>query len=125
MEKGLRKEIRVVFKFTNEKDEMLYDKLKECTQPAKILKEIAFNYFFKENKSDDTYNKELLNVLNKLSNKKDYGSDIITAINKLSDKMDNLKVVQADIENNDNNEEIKEVSFTAEVSVDDLDDLDF
>lgn len=129
----IRKEIRVVFKFANKNDVMLYEKLKEVSQPGKLLKELAFNYFFAEDEVvDNNYNKELLEVLNKLYNKKDYGNEIISALNTLSNKIDNLKVIQANpgIEEAAANEEtienvINEISLDAEVEIDDLDDIDF
>lgn len=111
----VRKEIRVVFKFTNDKDVMLYEKLKETSQPGKLLKELAYNHFFSNevDKESSNYNKELLDVLN-----------------KLSDKIDNLQVVQNVIVDGAAKEveDVKpsdEVVFMAEVNPADLDDLDF
>lgn len=116
MAKEVRKEIRVVFKFSNKNDVMLYEKLKELNQPSKLLKELAFDHFFKEenNKVDNSYNEKLLNVLE-----------------KLSDKIDNLGVVQVNPETEkvkDNeviNNDIQEISLDAEINTDDLNDLDF
>lgn len=117
------KEIRITFNLDNENDKKLYDKLIEFTQPGKIIKKIVSENIYddklsnkKQTDSDTSIGNELILVLNKISSN----------MNKLSDKIDNLQIVN--IQESDTKKEtpeIKEISFTAEVSVDDLDDLDF
>ena len=108
------KEIRVTINLDNDKDKQLYDKLIEFTQPGKIIKKIV-----SENIDNDKIsNKNIVNI--------DSNSELIKVLNKLSDKIDNLQIVNIKEEDSKKETpEIKEVSFTAEVTVDDLNDIDF
>lgn len=106
------KEIRVIFNLNNDKDKILYEKLIEFTQPGRIIKKILHDNIDND-KSSNTQND--INV----------NSELIKALNKLSDKIDSLKVIKS--EDTEIKDEIKhnEVSLTAQVSSDDLDDIDF
>ena len=113
VKKKIQKEIRVTFNLNNEVDKELYDKLKGFTQPSKIIKQILLKNLDNEGTIDNSSN-ENSNV----------NYELIKVINKLSDKIDNLTLIPS--QNSDKKEEkVKELSFTAEVSSEDLNDLDF
>lgn len=109
--KKIQKEIRVTFNLNNEVDKELYDKLKGFTQPSKIIKQILLKNI--DNESITTN-----------SNNSNINDELIKVINKLSDKIDNLTFIPLK-DPCEKDENVKELSFTAEVSSEDLNDLDF
>ncbi|MDU6483700.1 MAG: hypothetical protein E6538_17100 [Paeniclostridium sordellii] len=112
MEK-VKKEIRVTFNLENEIDRELYQKILNLskTQPGRVVKRIVA-----ENIDNDITSQNGNNVNIKL----------LEVLDKLSNKIDNLTTSQNTVSNATKLEPtIKQVDLTANISSQDLDDIDF
>ncbi|RGX09340.1 hypothetical protein [Paraclostridium sordellii] len=112
MEK-VKKEIRVTFNLENEMDRELYQKILNLskTQPGRVVKRIVA-----ENIDNDISNQNGNNVNIKL----------LEVLDKLSNKIDNLTTSQNTVSNATKLEPtINQVDLTANISSQDLDDIDF
>lgn len=114
-DKKSTREIRLVFDLKNKRDLMLYEKYSDYSQPGRIIKKILE----KNMDNEESFTEK---------NYQNSNSELLEVLKKLSDKIDNLAVVNKEDKKEKSSEENisdNQISLTAEVSSDDLDDIEF
>lgn len=108
MEKVTKKEIRVTYYLDNDYDREIYEKLSKHSQPGRFIKDIVAKSF----ETDNTTNVNL---------------ETLKLLEKLTDKIDNLQISTIVTTSNSivEDEPVQEIELSAEVTADDLDDIDF